>query len=258
MPRSARQPPTAVLKTLRQLGTDLRDARRRRRIPTAVLADRVAISRSTLRRVERGDFGGQPRYLRDRLLGARFVRPLYRSRRAGPRSRGARARRRATARTHRGAARAVTGAHSGEAVSEPSAFVYVELDGVTHRVGRLWVSTKGRETATFEYDADWLADPRHFALEPALPQRTWSVSHTLPGRPLFGALGDSAPDHGDEHSCNALRHGGPEPSDARNAHCARSTTYLASPMSSARVHCGLPPLLTAPSSPRWAIPACRR
>ena len=55
MPRSAGHPPTTVLKTLRQLGADLRDARRRRRIPTAVLADRVAISRSTLRRVERGD-----------------------------------------------------------------------------------------------------------------------------------------------------------------------------------------------------------
>jgi serine/threonine-protein kinase HipA len=78
-------------------------------------------------------------------------------------------------------------------VSEPSAFVYVELDGVTHRVGRLWVSTKGRETATFEYDADWLADPRHFALEPALPNGPGPY-HTLPGRPLFGALGDSAPD----------------------------------------------------------------
>ncbi len=78
-------------------------------------------------------------------------------------------------------------------MSEPSAFVYVELDGVTHRVGRLWVSTKGRETATFEYDADWLADPRHFALEPALPNGPGPY-HTLPGRPLFGALGDSAPD----------------------------------------------------------------
>lgn len=78
-------------------------------------------------------------------------------------------------------------------MSEPSAFVYVELDGVIHRVGRLWVSTKGRETATFEYDADWLADPRHFALEPALPNGPGPY-HTLPGRPLFGALGDSAPD----------------------------------------------------------------
>jgi serine/threonine-protein kinase HipA len=72
--------------------------------------------------------------------------------------------------------------------------VYVDLEGETHPVGRIWVrSTRGRESATFEYDAAWLSEPRRFALEPALvlghgPQ------HTAAGRRLFGAFGDSAPD----------------------------------------------------------------
>lgn len=78
-------------------------------------------------------------------------------------------------------------------MSEPSAYVHLDLNGVTRRVGRLWASNKGHETATFEYDADWLADPRHFAIEPALPSGI-APYHTAPGRPLFGAIGDSAPD----------------------------------------------------------------
>jgi transcriptional regulator with XRE-family HTH domain len=42
---------------LRKLGADLRDARRRRRIPTALMAERAGISRMTLNKVERGDSG---------------------------------------------------------------------------------------------------------------------------------------------------------------------------------------------------------
>ena len=48
-------PPAAVRKSLRKLGGDLRDARRRRRLPMAVVADRAFTSRSTLQRVEAGD-----------------------------------------------------------------------------------------------------------------------------------------------------------------------------------------------------------
>jgi len=40
---------------LKKLGSDIRDARRRRRIKTAVMADRLQISRPTLRRLEQGD-----------------------------------------------------------------------------------------------------------------------------------------------------------------------------------------------------------
>lgn len=49
--------PIPLRRSLRKLGADLRDARRRRRIPMAVLADRASISRSTLTKVERGDPG---------------------------------------------------------------------------------------------------------------------------------------------------------------------------------------------------------
>lgn len=47
--------PLPALRALRKLGHDLRDARRRRRIPSALLAERAAIGRMTLIRIERGD-----------------------------------------------------------------------------------------------------------------------------------------------------------------------------------------------------------
>jgi serine/threonine-protein kinase HipA len=72
--------------------------------------------------------------------------------------------------------------------------VYVDLDGALHFVGRLWArNNKGRESATFEYDAAWLASPHRFPLEPALALGK-GPQHTAAGRPLFGAIGDSAPD----------------------------------------------------------------
>lgn len=46
--------PLAVLQSLRKLGADLRDARRRRRIPMQLMAERAMISRGTLHRVEKG------------------------------------------------------------------------------------------------------------------------------------------------------------------------------------------------------------
>lgn len=42
---------------LRKLGQDLRDARRRRRIPAAIAAERASISRTTLVKIEKGDPG---------------------------------------------------------------------------------------------------------------------------------------------------------------------------------------------------------
>jgi len=44
-----------VLRALRKLGDDIRDARRRRRIPVALLAERASISWMTLNRIEKGD-----------------------------------------------------------------------------------------------------------------------------------------------------------------------------------------------------------
>jgi transcriptional regulator with XRE-family HTH domain len=48
-------PSAAARKALQKLGSNLRDARRRRRLPMAVLAERAFTSRSTLQRVEAGD-----------------------------------------------------------------------------------------------------------------------------------------------------------------------------------------------------------
>ncbi len=49
--------PVPVSRALRKLGHDIRDARRRRRIPVAILADRASISRTTLNKVEKGSPG---------------------------------------------------------------------------------------------------------------------------------------------------------------------------------------------------------
>ena len=49
--------PIPVKHALRKLGHDIRDARRRRRIPVAIAAQRASISRTTLVKIEKGDPG---------------------------------------------------------------------------------------------------------------------------------------------------------------------------------------------------------
>lgn len=49
--------PVPVIRALRKLGQDIRGARRRRRIPAAILAERASISRMTLNKIEKGDAG---------------------------------------------------------------------------------------------------------------------------------------------------------------------------------------------------------
>jgi transcriptional regulator with XRE-family HTH domain len=49
--------PIPVRRGLRKLGEDIRDARRRRRIPAAIVAERASISRTTLVKIEKGDAG---------------------------------------------------------------------------------------------------------------------------------------------------------------------------------------------------------
>ena len=72
--------------------------------------------------------------------------------------------------------------------------VYTALrgGGPAIRVGALWSScNRGRETARFEYDRDWIAHPQSYALEPALPL-VRGAQYTPRG--LFGCMADSAPD----------------------------------------------------------------
>lgn len=76
---------------------------------------------------------------------------------------------------------------------ETETLVYVDLFGKTYLVGRLWTRTrKEKDSATFEYDKEWLSNPLRFSLEPAL---TLGPGPFHAGdRALFGAIGDSAPD----------------------------------------------------------------
>jgi serine/threonine-protein kinase HipA len=79
-------------------------------------------------------------------------------------------------------------------VTDRSLFVYVDLEDEPHLAGRLWArSRRGKESASFEYDDAWLANPSRFTLEPALVLGR-GPQHTMAGRSLFGGIGDSAPD----------------------------------------------------------------
>lgn len=72
--------------------------------------------------------------------------------------------------------------------------VSIDLEGQTHLVGTLWArQNRGRESASFEYSKDWLANPKRFSLEPAL-QIGRGAFHTQNTQRIFGAFGDSAPD----------------------------------------------------------------
>jgi transcriptional regulator with XRE-family HTH domain len=55
--RSSGTLPLPVKRALRKLGSDIRDARRRRRIPVAIMAERASISRVTLNKAEKGAAG---------------------------------------------------------------------------------------------------------------------------------------------------------------------------------------------------------
>lgn len=73
-------------------------------------------------------------------------------------------------------------------------FIHVDLGGVPRLAGRLWTRMRrDKETATFEYDRSWLDRPDRFSLEPALSLDPGPF-HSAIDKPMFGAIGDSAPD----------------------------------------------------------------
>jgi DNA-binding XRE family transcriptional regulator len=47
--------PLPVKRALEKLGQDMKDARRKRRIPTQLMAERASMSRATLNKIEKGD-----------------------------------------------------------------------------------------------------------------------------------------------------------------------------------------------------------
>jgi serine/threonine-protein kinase HipA len=72
--------------------------------------------------------------------------------------------------------------------------VYVHTTGEPRLAGRLCTrARKNRQTATFEYDPGWLDHAERFSLEPALTLAPGPF-HAPSDKPLFGAIGDSAPD----------------------------------------------------------------
>jgi serine/threonine-protein kinase HipA len=77
---------------------------------------------------------------------------------------------------------------------EREVFVYVDLAGAMHLVGHLWAGVhKNKEGATSEYADAWQENPNRFSLEPALKLGSGTF-HTGADSPVFGAIGDSAPD----------------------------------------------------------------
>jgi DNA-binding XRE family transcriptional regulator len=57
MSRSSVVLPVPVKRALRKLGKDIKDARRRRRIPVSIAAERASVSKNTLLNIEKGDPG---------------------------------------------------------------------------------------------------------------------------------------------------------------------------------------------------------
>jgi hypothetical protein len=92
--------PLPVRPALRKLGRDIRDARRRRRIPAAIAAQRASIGRTTLVKLEKGDPGVAIGIYAHGPFCAGYGGSVGRSRRAEERSRGPAARRRKPAAAH--------------------------------------------------------------------------------------------------------------------------------------------------------------
>jgi len=72
--------------------------------------------------------------------------------------------------------------------------VHIDLEGQVRPLGTLHRQASRRgETVTFEYDKTWLGDANRFSIEPALTL-TAGAFPPQAGQPIFGSIGDSAPD----------------------------------------------------------------
>ena len=183
--------PLPVRHALRKLGHDLRDARRRRRIPVAIAAQRASISRTTLVKIEKGDPGVALGHLRHRPLCDGHGRATRGPRRPEERRRRASARRGAPAATDSRDAEAK--AHDRR-VMDKEALVYVDLDGVPTWWGGCGPArARTRKAPPSNTTRAWLEHPARFSLEPALKLGPGPF-HTPADTPMFGAIGDSAPD----------------------------------------------------------------
>ena len=72
--------------------------------------------------------------------------------------------------------------------------IHIDLEGQVRPLGILHRQASRRgETVTFEYDETWLGDANRFSIEPALTL-TAGAFPPQAGQPIFGSIGDSAPD----------------------------------------------------------------
>jgi serine/threonine-protein kinase HipA len=72
--------------------------------------------------------------------------------------------------------------------------VHIDFTPGLKRVGTLHrQARRGGEAMSFEYHPDWLSEPARFSLEPALTLNRGAFPPTA-GQPIFGSIGDSAPD----------------------------------------------------------------
>ncbi len=172
----------------------MRDARKRRQLTMELLAERASISRTTLNKVENGDESvalgiyAAVLFVLDSWKALETWRtfPLM-----------------AWAKTWTGAlfrsdpafqkSEALLVVQQGKGVmSDLQVLVYASLKGVDHLVGNLHCHlNKGKESASFVYAKEWLANPLCFSLQPDLPPGPGAF-HSQ--HALFGSLGDSAPD----------------------------------------------------------------
>src|SRR5580704_4740534 len=150
--RSSVVTPLPVRHALGKLGRDIRDARRRRRIPAAIAAQRASISRTTLVKIEKGDPGVAIGIYATVLFVLGMADRL------------------------------------GDLAAPKNDPVGLQLEE-ENLPQRIRVARRPKRTK----DKTWLENPARFSLEPAL-QVGPGPFHTAPDTPMFGAIGDSAPD----------------------------------------------------------------
>ena len=78
-------------------------------------------------------------------------------------------------------------------MADRAAEVFVQIAGVDVFAGRVWAHRRGSESATFVYEASYLARRDAYPLDPLLPLSDGQIQTAL-GRPTFGAFSDCAPD----------------------------------------------------------------
>jgi serine/threonine-protein kinase HipA len=71
--------------------------------------------------------------------------------------------------------------------------VTVEIAGQEVAAGTLWIHEQRTETAIFRYSDSYLTSPVSYDLDPVLPKSA-GIFQAPPGKPLFSAFADSAPD----------------------------------------------------------------